>query len=145
MSDEETPQDDRQPEPTALRQLARRMRHVYKTRVRTTTVVLVVAFIALSVFYAFSSQHYYPETVKQPVRNVQQSQTTTDEPTPTVSETPTSTPETTSSTPTATEGSSPTTTSETNRPLFPNPFQPQTPTDETSVAPTTTPTGSGRP
>jgi len=77
MSAEETEPDDERgqgPEPSAFKKLARRTKHIYKTRVRTTTAVLCIAFILLSIFYSFSSQHYHPEdqvprrsTVQQPV------------------------------------------------------------------------------
>lgn len=43
-----------------LSRLMSRMQHVYRTRVRTTTVVLVIVWLALLAFYGFSSQHYEP-------------------------------------------------------------------------------------
>ena len=146
MTLDEAPQDPQQPEPSALRRLMERSSHVYRTRVRTTTVVLVVAFVTLAVFYAFSTQHYYPETPKQPVKQVEQPQpSTADDVAPTTSQTPPSTEETTTTEPTGVEGTSPPKTTQTERPLFPNPFEPNTPTDETTVAPTTTPGGGDRP
>lgn len=150
MTPAQVPQDDqhdpRQPEPSPLRRLARHTRHVYRTRVRTTTVVLVLVFIALTVFYAFSSQHYYPDVHKQPAQQVQQTrQPTTDETIPTTSESPSTSAEPTTTTPTGTESSPSGKTTPTETPLFPNPFQPRPPTAETTVEPTTTPTGGNRP
>ncbi|WP_026918433.1 hypothetical protein [Gordonia shandongensis] len=67
------PTDHRDPtsETSRLRALAHRMRHIYHTRVRTTTVVLVILWAAALTFYAFSSEHYAepepPPRVQQPV------------------------------------------------------------------------------
>lgn len=132
-------------ERSALKKLAHRMRHVYKTRVRTTTVVLVIAFIALSVFYGFSSSHYNPETPTQTVRSTQQTvEPTTQEPIPT-SEVPlTSEPPVSTSEPQQQTEES-TSTSESTQPLFPNPFEQTPESSRQSVAPTATPgTSPGR-
>ncbi|EGD55282.1 hypothetical protein [Gordonia neofelifaecis] len=96
--------DDVDQEQSAFSKLMHRMRHIYRTRVRTTTVVLVVVWFALLAFYGFSSQHYDPKP--QPGENISKVQSTTDSttvrPTTTSSEPSTSVEE---STPTTTEES----------------------------------------
>lgn len=142
MTPDQTP-DDRGP--SAFARLTHRMGHVYRTRVRTTTVVLIVLFIALAVFYAFSSEHYDPAKPEDNLRPVQQ----TEQPLPTRvtprSTVPSSTVETPSSTSSETEPSESTSTRRSTPPRFPNPFEPRTPTAEETVEPTATPTGGGRP
>lgn len=142
MSAESTRHDEpdtEAPETSAVLKLAYRMRHIYKTRLRTTTVVLVLAFLGLWVFYSFSSQHYYPDQ-NRPVRQVEQ----TRQPSPTHSETTTSTPEseTSEETETPTDTETPQTwqgtTKQTESPTLPNIFEPQIPTAETTVEPTET-------
>lgn len=80
---------ERTPPESRWDRIERRMRHIYRTRVRTTTVVLVIVWLALLAFYGFSTQHYHPERDQQ-VRPVQTQQ----EPSSTV---PTTTVETSTS------------------------------------------------
>ncbi|WP_375003819.1 hypothetical protein ACE11G_04540 [Gordonia sp. PS3] len=91
------------PEPSAIVKLARRMRHVYHTRIRTTTVVLILVWFALLGFYGFSSEHYATEPrVPQGTQVQQPVEPTTSQPSYT-SQTPTSSTVESSTEPTQTE------------------------------------------
>lgn len=138
-------QRDQEPEPSAFEKLAHRMRHIYKTRVRTTTVVLCVAFILLSMFYSFSQQHYRPED-QVPQRSTVQRQVepTTSEVAPpstsersTVESTPTQAPGTTE---TLEQGSQEGTTTSTPRETFRFPWE-QSPQTTERTTPQTQGTG----
>ena len=130
---------------TRLQQLAYRMRHVYHTRVRTTTLVLCVVWLGLLAFYGFSSGHYFPpEDKTAPITQTEQTQT----PEPTRTEVPTSTEE---STPTTTEDSmEPTDTSTTDEPANPRRSAPAetrlstTPTTDRDTDTATPETSTGR-
>ncbi|GAA4683218.1 hypothetical protein [Gordonia humi] len=136
MSDDQTP-DGR----TRLEMLMDKLSHVYRTRVRTTTVVLIVAWFALLAFYGFSSEHYPAKqsSATTPAHTTQEPETT-EEPT---SSTPVeTTPETSSTTD---EPSTQETTTETTDPAqeqqetrTTNPAQPRRSTPE-QTTPTTTP------
>ncbi|MBM7366254.1 hypothetical protein [Gordonia hydrophobica] len=147
MNTEPTPRDDQEsevPERSALLTLAHRMRHIYKTRVRTTTVVLIVAFLGLWVLYSFTSQHYSPDenTTVTKVQQTRQPSTTYQEPT-------TEEPQTTDETPTSTDTGTPQTGVETTEPSQsstpPNVFEQRIPTAETTIEQTQTPGSSNRP
>ncbi len=88
---------------TRLQKLAYRMRHVYHTRMRTTTLVLCGVWLGLLAFYGFSSGHYDPpvETTNRVTQTPEpQAPATTQAPLSTTTE---STPTTTGETATSTE------------------------------------------
>ncbi|MCF8609978.1 hypothetical protein L5G28_07355 [Gordonia sp. HY285] len=90
-----------------------RLKHVYHTRVRTTTVVLIVLWFALLALYGFTSHHYPPKDAVKPTRTTEQpvdTQAPVTEPSETTSRTPsTSVESTTESTPEPTDGTEQTT------------------------------------
>ncbi|MYR04862.1 hypothetical protein GTV32_00245 [Gordonia sp. SID5947] len=59
-------------------------RHVYKTRMRTSTAILLVAFLGSVVLYGYTSQRYgvVAPPAPQPARTTQSSTTTTETPKP---------------------------------------------------------------
>ncbi|WP_341257055.1 MULTISPECIES: hypothetical protein [Gordonia] len=130
---------------TRLEKLAHRMRHVYHTRLRTTTLVLCAVWLGLLAFYGFSSGHYNPpEDKTAPVTQTRQ----TPVPETTQTEAPTSTEE---STPTTTEDTTePTDTSTTDEPANPRRSAPAetrlstTPTADRDTDTTTPETSTGR-
>ena len=69
-----------------LARLWQRISHVYRTRVRTTTVLLIVAFLVGLPLYGYTSQHY--EEPAAPQQNQQQRQDPEKDRSPTVSEQP---------------------------------------------------------
>ncbi|MGO3328408.1 hypothetical protein [Gordonia sp. (in: high G+C Gram-positive bacteria)] len=70
-----------------------RLKHIYHTRVRTTTAVLVVAWLLLLGVYNFTSQHYPPKESARPQTTTQQP-VSTPEPAPETTESTTQTPST---------------------------------------------------
>ncbi|WOC13205.1 hypothetical protein [Gordonia sp. MP11Mi] len=90
-----------------------RLKHVYRTRVRTTTVVLIVLWFALLALYGFTSQHYPPKEAARPTQTTEQpvdTQAPVTEPTETTSQPSSTTVEsTTESTPEPTDDTDQTT------------------------------------
>ncbi|MCF8601898.1 hypothetical protein L5I01_00840 [Gordonia sp. HY442] len=71
-----------------------RLKHIYHTRVRTTTVVLVVVWFVLLGAYNFTSQHYPPKESARPTTTTEQP-VKTREPAPETTESTSETPSTT--------------------------------------------------